>query len=51
MIKSIPALIRGATAEGHIGYNKPWVIFQQVGKLDPEAALLAREDISAAGHI
>ena len=50
MIKSIPALIRGATAEGHVGY-KPWVIFQQVGKLGPEAALLAREDISAAGHI
>ena len=24
------------------------MIFQQVGKLDPEAALLAREDISAA---
>ena len=50
MIKSIPTLIRGATAEGHVGY-KPWVIFQQVGKLGPEAALLAREDISAAGHI
>ena len=47
-IKSIPTLIRGATAEGHVGCNKPWVIFQQVGKLDPEAALLAREDISAA---
>ena len=49
MIKSIPTLIRGATAEGHVGYNKPWVISQQIGKLDPEVALLAKA-ISAAGH-
>ena len=50
MIKSIPTLIRGATAEGHVGYNKPWVISQQIGKLDPEVALLAK-DISAAERI
>lgn len=48
MIKLVPPLIRGATTEGHTGDNEPQAIFQQVVKLDLEAALLAREVISVA---